>query len=248
MKATFTVSLFLSLFGLSFSLYRKHFLVKERMTWEDAQKYCREHHYDLSTVNEEEAQQISTNPENNDQYFWLGLHMISNNQWSWSGGEDQNIDYWDAGEPSGVHEKCGSVSSYTAKLHNVLCSKYFPFYCMEVFEPILVQQNKTWDESLNYCRQNYNDLVSLSSQIYMEAVINKTLTSQTAYVWTGLRFMAGHWFWVSGDDLQYKAWSVDGEIQCPAGNLRCGALDREEKLWKPTDCEERHNFLCLKKP
>uniref|UniRef100_A0A8C1CCA5 Uncharacterized protein n=2 Tax=Cyprinus carpio TaxID=7962 RepID=A0A8C1CCA5_CYPCA len=155
--ATFTVSLFLSLFGLSFSLYRKHFLVKERMTWEDAQKYCREHHY----------------------YY---------------------------------------------------------------------NQNKTWDESLNYCRQNYNDLVSLSSQIYMEEVINKTLTSQTAYVWTGLRFMAGHWFWVSGDDLQYKAWSVDGEIQCPAGNLRCGALDREEKLWKPTDCEERHNFLCLKKP
>ncbi|KTG09617.1 hypothetical protein cypCar_00031348 [Cyprinus carpio] len=148
------------------------------MTWEDAQKYCREHHY----------------------------------------------------------------------YYNVLCSKYFPFYCMEVFEPILVQQNKTWDESLNYCRQNYNDLVSLSSQIYMEEVINKTLTSQTAYVWTGLRFMAGHWFWVSGDDLQYKAWSVDGEIQCPAGNLRCGALDREEKLWKPTDCEERHNFLCLKKP
>uniref|UniRef100_A0A673JFU4 C-type lectin domain-containing protein n=1 Tax=Sinocyclocheilus rhinocerous TaxID=307959 RepID=A0A673JFU4_9TELE len=248
MKATVSVFLFLSLFGLRFSLYRKHFLVKERMTWEDAQTYCRKHHDDLSTASEEEAQQISTNPENNDVYFWIGLHMISNNLWSWSGGEDQNIDYWDIWEPSGVAEKCGSVNRYTAKLHNIMCSYYFPFYCMEVFKPILVHQTKTWDESLNYCRHNYIDLVSLSSQIYMEKVINETLTSQTAYVWTGLRFMAGHWFWVSGDDLQYKAWSEEGEIQCPSGNLRCGALDREEMVWKPTDCEERHHFLCLKKP
>ncbi|XP_058638319.1 snaclec 3-like [Onychostoma macrolepis] len=249
MKAIVIVFLFLSLFGLSFSLYRKHFLVKKRMTWEDAQKYCREHHDDLSTVNEEEAQQISTNPENNNGYFWIGLHMISNNQekWTWSGGEDQKI-FWDISEPNSVTEQCGCLNRYTAKLHNAMCPNYLQFYCMEVFEPILEHQNKTWDESLNYCRQNYIDLVSLSSQTYMEEVINKTLTSQTAYVWTGLHFMAGYWFWVSGDDLQYKAWSTEGEIQCPSGNLRCGALDREQKLWKPRDCEERHNFLCLKKP
>ncbi|XDV18769.1 hypothetical protein PO909_024401, partial [Leuciscus waleckii] len=75
---------------------------------------------------------------------------------------------------------------------------------------ILVYKNKTWDEALDYCRQNYTDLTSLRSHTIMAEVINNTITSQTAYVWTGLRFMAGHWFWVSGDDLQYKAWSTEG--------------------------------------
>ncbi|KAK2913444.1 hypothetical protein Q8A67_001843 [Cirrhinus molitorella] len=117
-----------------------------------------------------------------------------------------------------------------------------------VFGPVLVHQNKTWDEALDYCRKEYTDLASLSSETLMEEGINKIITSQTAYVWTGLRFMAGHWFWVSGDDLQYKAWSAEGEVQCPAEHLRCGALDIKEKVWKPTDCEKRQNFLCFKKP
>uniref|UniRef100_A0A8C1J686 C-type lectin domain-containing protein n=1 Tax=Cyprinus carpio TaxID=7962 RepID=A0A8C1J686_CYPCA len=250
MKATVTVFLFLSLFGQSFSLYRKHILVTEKMTWNNAQKYCREYHDDLSTINKEEAHLLSINPEVNDEYFWTGLHMISNSleKWSWSGGEDQQIDYWDILEPNYVIEECCIVKRSNAKLHNALCSWPLPFYCMEVFETILVHQNKTWEEALNYCRQNYIDLVSLRSQMKMEEVIYNTITSQTAYVWTGLRFMVGHWFWVSGNFLQYKAWSVEGEPQCPARNLRCGALDRKRNIWQPKDCEEKLNFVCLKKP
>lgn len=250
MKATVTVFIFLSLFGLNYSLYRKHIFVKEIMTWENAQKYCREHHDDLSTVNKEEVYLLSTNPEINIGYFWIGLHMISNNleKWSWSGGEDQKIDYWDIQEPNHFFEQCGCIRKYTAKLHNAKCFLFLPFYCMKVFEPILVHQNKTWDESLNYCRQNYIDLVCLSSQINMEEVINKTLTSQTAYVWTGLRFMVGHWFWVSGDNLQYKDLPAEGEPQRPARNLHCGALDRRRTIWQPKDCEEKVNFVCLMKP
>lgn len=84
--------------------------------------------------------------------------------------------------------------------------------------------------------------------IIVTEVINNNITFQAVYVWTGLHFMAGHWFWVSGDDLQYKSWSAEGELQCPDRNLRCGALDRDEKVWKPIDCEERHHFLCFRKP
>uniref|UniRef100_A0A9J8CRY4 C-type lectin domain-containing protein n=1 Tax=Cyprinus carpio carpio TaxID=630221 RepID=A0A9J8CRY4_CYPCA len=136
MKATVTVFLFLSLFGQSFSLYRKHILVTEKMTWNNAQKYCREYHDDLSTINKEEAHLLSINPEVNDEYFWTGLHMISNSLEKWS---------------------CGNF-------------------------------------------------------------------------------------------LQYKAWSAEGEPQCPARNLRCGALDRKRNIWQPKDCEEKLNFVCLKKP
>ncbi|XP_039515230.1 L-selectin-like [Pimephales promelas] len=251
MKAAVAVVLFLSLFfRLSFSVYRKHFFVNRFMTWKDAQKYCREYHDDLSTVTKEEAQLLSNNTGIIYEYFWIGLHMSPNNreQWIWSGGEDENINNWDIGEPNLLEtEKCGVVRRFNSKLHNALCSRTRPFYCMNVFELILVRQNKTWDEALDYCRQNYTDLASLRSQRIMAEAINNTITSQTAYVWTGLRFMAGHWFWVSGDDLQYKAWSVEGELQCPARNLRCGALDRQNNVWRPNNCEDKLNFLCRKK-
>ncbi|XDV18768.1 hypothetical protein PO909_024400 [Leuciscus waleckii] len=196
------------------------------MTWEDAQTYCREYHDDLSTVNREEAKLLSANPGINHYFFWIGLHI---------------------GEPDTYIQKCGAVRKSNYKLHNAPCSLHLPFYCMQVFEPILVLQKKTWDEALDYCRQTYTDLASLRSQMIMEEAIKNTLTSQTAYVWTGLRFLAGHWFWVSGHNLQYKAWSKEGELQCPARNLRCGALDRANNIWRPNNCEDKLNFLCLKK-
>ncbi|XP_067301325.1 macrophage mannose receptor 1 [Pseudorasbora parva] len=245
MKAAVTV--LLSLFGLSVSVSRKHFFVNKIKTWNDAQAHCREYHDDLSTINKEEAQLLSKNPEVKNAYFWIGLHLSANNKWIWSGGEDEKIDNWDTGEPNKDTEKCGLVKKSNYKMHNAVCTWPLPFYCMEAFEPILVHQNKTWDEALDYCRQNYTDLVTVRSQMIMAKVINKTITSQTAYVWTGLRFMAGHWFWVSGHDLQYKAWSAEGELTCPARNLRCGALDRDKNIWRPQNCEDKLNFVCLKK-
>ncbi|KAK7176861.1 hypothetical protein R3I93_000950 [Phoxinus phoxinus] len=249
MKAAVAVLLFLSLFRLSFSLYRKHFFVNTFKTWEAARTYCREYHDDLSTVNKEEAQLLSANPGVTYTYFWIGLHISPNNpgQWIWSGDEDEEIDNWDIDEPNTYTEKCVVVKKSNSKLHNAMCSKTRPFYCMQVFEPILVHQNKTWDEALDHCRQHYTDLASLRSQMIMAEAINNTITSQTAYVWTGLRFMAGHWYWVSGHNLQYKAWSVEGELQCPARDLRCGALDRKTFIWRPNNCEDKLNFLCLKK-
>jgi len=61
----------------------------------------------------------------------------------------------------------------------------------------------------------HTDVVSLNSPIIVTEVINNNIiTSQTAYVWTGLHFMAGHWFWVSCDDLQYKV-SLCSEEELP---------------------------------
>ncbi len=34
-------------------LYRIHYIVKEKMTWNDAHKYCRDNYYDRSTINKE---------------------------------------------------------------------------------------------------------------------------------------------------------------------------------------------------
>ncbi len=38
---------------------------------------------------------------------------------------------------------------------------------MEAFGPVLVHQNKTWDEARDYSRKGYTDLASLSSEAIM---------------------------------------------------------------------------------
>ncbi|XP_073716012.1 lymphocyte antigen 75-like [Misgurnus anguillicaudatus] len=246
MKASVSLYLFLSLCGLSSALFRKHFYVNKGLYWQDAQKYCREHHDDLSTASKQEAKQLTRNPEVSNSEFWVGLNTLNSTEWVWSGGEEEAFDYWDDNEPNSDTEPCTALKKSNSKLFNVVCERNYKFYCMERFELILVQDNKTWEEALDYCRQNYIDLVSIDSVRTMAEAINNTMTSQTVNVWIGLRFLAGHWFWVNGGDVEYKAWS-EGELQCPPENLQCGALDTENKRWKPEDCGKRLNFFCLKK-
>ncbi|XP_048039349.1 C-type mannose receptor 2-like [Megalobrama amblycephala] len=250
MKATVTVFLFLSLFGLNTSLYRKHYYVNEYMEWSDARRYCKTNHDDLSTVSNEELQSLSDNPQISYGYYLIGLirDPIDSERWRWTGGEDATNVTWDKGEPNTVHEECGAVKKSTAKVHDAGCFWPIPFYCMEVFELILVQQESTWEEALQYCRQNYIDLAGLSSDVIMTEAKNKSTPALTDDVWIGLHFIAGHWFWVNGEDLDYKVWSADEELQCPAMNQRCGVYDVQQKNWKPADCEQRLNFLCVKKP
>lgn len=122
MKAAFTVFFVLSLFRLNFSL-RRHFIVTEKMTWKDAQMYCRKYHDDLSTVNKEEAQLLSGNTDFTYRLNWIGLYISPNNpeKWIWSGGEVEAIDNWDSGQPDDFAE-CGGLKQSTSKLHDIPCS------------------------------------------------------------------------------------------------------------------------------
>ncbi|XP_073715810.1 lymphocyte antigen 75-like [Misgurnus anguillicaudatus] len=246
MKASVSLYLFLSLCGLSSALLRNHLFVNKRLYWQDAQKYCREHHDDLSTVSSQEAQQLVKNSQGGNIEFWVGLNTLNSTAWVWSGGEKEAFDYWDDNEPSPGTEHCTALKKLNSKLFNVVCPRNYTFYCMERFELILVQDNKTWEEALDYCRQNYIDLVSINSSRVMAEAINNTMTAQTTNVWIGLRFLAGYWFWVNGGAVEYKAWS-GGELQCPPENLQCAALDTENNVWKPEDCNKQLNFFCLRK-
>ncbi|XP_056611025.1 dromaiocalcin-1-like [Triplophysa dalaica] len=116
---------------------------------------------------------------------------------------------------------------------------------MNVSEIVLVHQSESWEGALEYCRHHHDDLASLSSNRSMTDALSKITGDQTQYVWIGLRFLAGRWFWISGDDLIFKVWSSDEQLQCPAQNQRCAALDKNTQTWTPRDCEEKLNFLCF---
>ncbi|KAA0722216.1 hypothetical protein E1301_Tti019766 [Triplophysa tibetana] len=98
----------------------------------------------------------------------------------------------------------------------------------------------TWEEALEYCKVHHNDLASLPTELQLQLIKTGTLEAQTDSVWTGLRFLAGEWFWLDGKPLgdQVKL------LACPVQPRRCGARNTKTDKWENRDCEEKLNFLC----
>nr|XP_055052944.1 putative C-type lectin domain family 20 member A [Misgurnus anguillicaudatus] len=249
MKTTAGVLLFLSLFGLN-SGYRKHYFVNSRITWKDAQTYCRNNYDDLSTVSGSTLQKLSNiSLLNLMDAYWIGLKSDTTlHIWKWSAGGQATINDWAHGEPGTYFERCGYVYAVFSQVDQTDCLRSIPFFCMEDYELVLVKQESTWEEALDYCRQNYLDLAILKSDVRMTEANTATRDAQTDEVWTGLRFLSGNWMWANGEELQYKHWSGGQELQCPAMNQRCGVYHRQEMVWKPADCGRRLNFLCHNNP
>uniref|UniRef100_A0A8C2CID4 C-type lectin domain-containing protein n=1 Tax=Cyprinus carpio TaxID=7962 RepID=A0A8C2CID4_CYPCA len=173
---------------------------------------------------------------------WVGLYAESK-VWKWSGGENATQISWDITQPDRA-EGCAFLRPSSKKLHDRYCTDKYAFFCMNILEFVLVLRNETWEGALEYCQKQNNDLASLSSLNIMEYALGKITQAETEYVWTGLCFLAGDWFWVSGDDLNYTAWYQNEQPQCPARELRCGALDKQTKLWTHRNCEEKLSFVC----
>ncbi|KAG9271531.1 lithostathine-1-beta-like [Astyanax mexicanus] len=115
------------------------------------------------------------------------------------------------------------------------------------FANLFLNKNMTWEEALNYCRDTYTDLASLTSYEENALAVRKSTAAEVSHVWIGLHFVVRYWIWVDGHALEYQAWSEDENPKCPARNLRCGALETDTNTWTHRDCGEKLNFLCYKK-
>uniref|UniRef100_A0A673MUX6 C-type lectin domain-containing protein n=1 Tax=Sinocyclocheilus rhinocerous TaxID=307959 RepID=A0A673MUX6_9TELE len=106
---------------------------------------------------------------------------------------------------------------------------------------ILVQENKTWEEALVYCRSYYTDLASFHFGWPVNQIKSQTNNAQTDSVWTGLRFLNGNWNWLNVINDQNSL----PLPSCPPEPHRCGARNTKTERWENRDCEEKLNFLCL---
>ncbi|CAB1338938.1 unnamed protein product [Coregonus sp. 'balchen'] len=79
------------------------------------------------------------------------------------------------------------------------------------------KENKTWEEALEHCRENYTDLTSLLSeneQLQVQIIMNSK-GAQTDHVWTGLCFFSGFWPWVNGDPWSTRPGLGGGWLRLP---------------------------------
>uniref|UniRef100_A0A3P8TEX0 C-type lectin domain-containing protein n=1 Tax=Amphiprion percula TaxID=161767 RepID=A0A3P8TEX0_AMPPE len=113
-------------------LHQYHF-VKEPLTWDEAQTYCRERFTDLASIdNMTEMNQlidtVSSTGYNSD--VWIGLYAEI--EWFWADGIDAEYRNWEDGEPNfSIGQYCVSTRR-AAKWMHIKCEISCPFICNNV--------------------------------------------------------------------------------------------------------------------
>ncbi|XP_043088664.1 uncharacterized protein LOC122334829 [Puntigrus tetrazona] len=212
-----TAFFLLVLFRETTGSVKVHVYVSTPMICKEARMYCQTYHTDLSAISGEEDIQM----------IQMAAGGTYNKSW-FSSQETKSsctlMDYVEARIPA----------LWIAFCTYQLCASMHPFFCYENLNMVL--EKKTWEDALEYCRSRDTDLA------YMDPNVLPNMSSaQTDGVWTGLRFLAGMWFWVGEENVETSI----ALPSCPPEPYRCGARNAKTGNWENRDCEEKLNFLCF---
>ncbi|XP_056603712.1 putative C-type lectin domain family 20 member A [Triplophysa dalaica] len=187
------------------SISCEYVLIREKMTWNEAQVYCRQHHIDLVTVQntedwtnvQREVQPALTSD------IWIGLfNNISSWQWSYQ-NEYISFSRWSGTEPNNAYgkEECGALWS-DGGWDDRDCSAEFPVFCYKENETeadrfVFVNIPMSWHEALSYCRQHYTDLAVIHNKTEDQVLLHQMSMLGISYSWIGL--FRDSWKW--SDDI-----------------------------------------------
>ncbi|XP_058272164.1 C-type mannose receptor 2-like [Hemibagrus wyckioides] len=245
--------------------------VYQQMNWTEAQRYCREHYTDLTSVRSEtENQKIRSlfvdYNDDNDYYFyyyyyyysgfWIGMYRTS----LWSDQSNSSFSNWKPGQPDNYsqNKSCAAVSFnndyYYGKWTDENCDQAFPFLCYSTMSSNsshqywFVNENKTWTEAQRYCRENYTDLATIDNMEEMNTLLDTVNGSYSGLAWIGLHDDLDSWRWSLDDDAFYQEGERDfrGWSHQPDnynGNEMCVSMGYGGK-WYDRPCTDRKSFVC----
>ncbi|XP_058271529.1 macrophage mannose receptor 1-like [Hemibagrus wyckioides] len=229
--------------------------IYENMNWTEAQRYCREHYTDLTSVRNETENQKIRSVFKNSYYsvFWIGLYRTR----SWSDKSNSSFSNWKPGQPDNYrqNESCTAVSfKDSGKWTDENCSQAFPFLCYRTMPSSpsrqyhFVNENKTWTEAQRYCRENYTDLATIDNMEEMNKLLNTVNGSYTGLAWIGLYDDENSWRWSLDDDAFYQEGERDfrGWEHQPdnsIGNEMCVYI-RSDGTWSDGNCNSNLPFVC----
>lgn len=246
MKAVLSVLLLTALTGAATALFwRQYIFVDKHLTWNDAQAYCRRNYVDLMTIETQaEDNSYQSIASSCSPGCWCGLSRSTQTVdfTQWSDGSSVSHTHWATNQASNtINFNC----VFTIRAWHIEdCTKTHPFTCY-VWKPdlIVVQELKTWQEALNYCRTVYTDLLSIDTDTDQSVVKTNFSAILTPSFWTGLRFLDGSWFWVN-QGFNTSQGRLSFMPSCPAPHFYCGAQNTESDVLENRDCGENLNFMC----
>ncbi|KAF6719122.1 Macrophage mannose receptor 1 [Oryzias melastigma] len=222
----------------------RFYFIEDKKTWFEAQRFCRSNHTDLvSGLQQLRDKVLRGIVESQDfqpfQFVFIGLFSDA---WEWSDGSSFSFRDWDM-DKSGGGNKYAMLTQ--TGMERTPSSGKKPFFCYED-HVILINESRTWEEALYYCRHHHHDLVTITNLDDQRWVQEKTKDATTPYVWTGLRYTCtlGFWFWVSDEVVRYKNWASPEQVnKCDmSGAMETGG----EHKWVKKHDEEKFNFFCSK--
>jgi len=126
----FNMLILTGLFWSSSALSRQYHYINVRMSWPEAQSYCRAKYTDLATVDtmNDVNRLVNIVDSGYSGSVWIGLKRGTQKRWVWSNGEDTLKQYsaWNKKEPSS-HNECGYFAF--GVWYSYPCSSYLHFVC-----------------------------------------------------------------------------------------------------------------------
>ncbi|XP_014827210.1 PREDICTED: C-type mannose receptor 2-like [Poecilia mexicana] len=125
--------------------------------------------------------------------------------------------------------------------HLMVCQLYQYHY---------VDENKTWTEAQQYCREKHTDLVTVTNMKDMKRLINISAGDQSE-AWIGLYDQTNtqrSWHWsLPGVEFNESETNWEKITNEPNGDHSCAIIWKDSSLflkWGDISCNEKHNFLC----
>ncbi|XP_039897028.1 C-type mannose receptor 2-like isoform X1 [Simochromis diagramma] len=221
-------------------------LIKTFMSWTQAQNYCRYNHTDLASgLNQVDGEEMKALFNGGPMSVWMGLFRDS---WRWSDGSDSSFRYWDMQlfNDEQSNKTCAmTLLNRSGKWSSDECGKEKPFFCYDD-KLILIQENKTWEEALDYCRIFHRGLVSITNPYQQRWAEVRAKNASSPFVWLGLRYSCtlDLWFWINDKVVCYEKWSREGKTEeC---DVAVGMQSGGQYEWVSQRDNETYNFVCFK--
>ncbi|KAA8578139.1 hypothetical protein FQN60_017451, partial [Etheostoma spectabile] len=235
---------------------RQYYFVYNRKNFTEAQRYCREKHTDLVSVDHMEVMKILNNTADLDQMVysknsyraWIGL---SRDTWRWSLSDpgfykpgETEFRRWASGQQGKTGKACIAFGPTYGYWYNMGCNTSRYSVCSEVRGSnvtfVLVTTSMTWTEAQNYCRTHHTDLASVRNMAENQKI--QGVPSGGAYFWIGL--FRDYLKWSDGSSSSFSFWK-SGQPDIKNPNQTCVAADFSQSgAWEGWPCDVERAFIC----
>ncbi|XP_073347801.1 uncharacterized protein [Pagrus major] len=108
----------------------------------------------------------------------------------------------------------------------------------------LIEQKKTWEHAIEYCRENYMDLATILDEDDQTLAELKARNAGTPYVWLGLHYtcILEVWFWVADYRLEFNRWAL-GEKTGDCDRSAVMSKDEDHRWFSKSDYDKFHFIL-----